>query len=109
MDLVQEEIRRSTRDNSSSMHDEENCALASKVKNGKVKGSLSGSSSFNDGNKVDKSKVRCFHCRELAHYDTNCPKKKSKKGSGEGFEGEALASQFDLDSTLFTCMVSSMV
>ena len=56
-DLMQEEIRRSTRDSSSSMHDEENCALASKVKKGKEKVSLSESSSSNDGKKVDKSKV----------------------------------------------------
>eukprot|EP00253_Pinus_taeda_P010992 PITA_10992 len=34
---------------------------------------------------------------------------KSKKGSGEGSEGEALASQSELDFTLFACMVSSMV
>ena len=34
-DLMQEEIRRSTKDNSSSMHDEENCALASKAKRGR--------------------------------------------------------------------------
>ena len=45
----------------------------------------------------------------MGHYATNFPKKKSKKGSGEGSEGEALASQFELDFTLFTCMVSSMV
>ena len=91
-DLVQEEIRRRTRDSSSSMHDEENYALASKAKKGKGKVSLSESSSSNDGKKVDKSKVRCFHCHELGHYATNCPKKKSKKGSEEGSEGEALAS-----------------
>jgi len=91
------------------MHDEENCALASKAKKGKGKVSLSKSSSSNDGKKVDKSKVRCFHCHELGHYATNCPKKKSKKGSKEGSEGEALASQFEMDFTLFTCMVSSMV
>ena len=91
-DLMQEEIRRSTRDSSSSMHDEENCALVSKAKKGKGKVSLSESSSSNDGKKVDKSKVRCFRCHELGHYATNCPKKKSKKGSGEGSEGEALAS-----------------
>lgn len=30
-------------------------------------------------------------------------------GFKEGSEGEALASQFELDFTLFTCMVSSMV
>ena len=106
---MQEEIRRSTRDGSSSKHDEENCALASKAKKGKEKVSLSESSSSNDGKKVDKSKVRCFRCHEVGHYATNCPQRKSKKGSREGSEGEALASQFELDFTLFACMVSSMV
>ena len=78
-DLVQEEIRWSTRDGSSSMQDEENCALSSKVKKGKEKVSLSESCSSNDGKKVDKVKVRFFRCHELGHYATNCPKKKSKK------------------------------
>ncbi len=45
----------------------------------------------------------------MGHFATNCPLRKSKKGSGEGSEGEALASQFELDFTLFACMVSSMV
>ena len=54
---MQEEIRQSTRDGSSSMEDEENCALVSKVKKGKEKVSLSESSSSNGGKKVDKSKV----------------------------------------------------
>eukprot|EP00253_Pinus_taeda_P028092 PITA_28092 len=87
-DLVQEEIRRRTRDSSSSMHDEENYALASKAKKGKGKVSLFESSASNDGKKVGKSKVRCFRCHELGHYATNCPKKKSKKGSEEGSEGK---------------------
>jgi len=93
------------------MHDEENCALASKAKKGKEKVSLFESSSSNDGKKVDKSKVRCFRCHELGHYATNCPKKKSKKGSGEGSEGEtaSLSSQFELDFRVFECTVSSMV
>lgn len=56
-DSMQEEIRQSTRDSSSSMHDEENCALASKAKKGKEKVSLSESSSSNDGKKVEKLKV----------------------------------------------------
>ena len=51
------EIRRSTKDSSSSMHDEENCTLASKENKGKEKVSLSESSSSNDGKKVEKSKV----------------------------------------------------
>lgn len=42
-------------------------------------------------------------------YATNCPLKKSKKGSSKGSEGEALASQFKLDFTLIACIVSSMV
>ena len=45
----------------------------------------------------------------MGHFATNCPLKKSKMGSKEGFEGEALASQFELDFTHFACMVSSMV
>ena len=45
----------------------------------------------------------------MGHYAANCPRRKSKKGFGEGSEGEALASQFELDFTLFTCMVSSMI
>ena len=72
------------------MHDEENCALASKAKKGKEKGSLSESSSSNDGKKVDKSKVRCFHCHEVGHYAMNCPQKKSKKGSSKGSDDDAL-------------------
>ena len=87
-----QEIRRSTRDSSSSMRDEENCALASKVKKGKEKVSHSESSSSHGGKKFEKSEVRCFHCHEVGHFATNCPQRKSKKGSMEGSEGEALAS-----------------
>ena len=45
----------------------------------------------------------------MGHFATNCPLRKSKKGFVEGSEGEALASQFKLDFTLFTRMVSSIV
>eukprot|EP00253_Pinus_taeda_P026878 PITA_26878 len=103
-----EEIRRSTKDGSSSKQDdEENLALASKAKKGKGKASQSKSS--HGGKKVEKSKVRCFHCHEMGHYAMNYPQKKSKKGSSKGSDGDALASQFELDFSLITCMVSSMV
>jgi len=46
---------------------------------------------------------------EMGHCVINCPSKKSKKGFLEGSEGEALASQFEMDFTLITCMVSSMM
>ena len=45
----------------------------------------------------------------MGHYATNCPQKKSKKVSSKGSDGEALASQFELDFSLITCMASSMV
>ncbi len=45
----------------------------------------------------------------MGHYATNFPSKKSKKGSSKGSEGEALASQFEMDFTLIACMVSSMM
>ena len=51
----------------------------------------------------------CFNFHEVFHYATNCPLKKSNKGSSEGYEGKALASQFKLDFTLIACMVSSMM
>ena len=42
---------------------------------------------------------------EMGHYTTNCPSKKSKKGSSEG----SIASQFKMDFTVIACMVSSMM
>ena len=78
---MHEEIIRSTRDGSSSKEDEENCALVSKEKKGKEKDSHPKSSSSYGGKKFDKSKVRCFHCHEVGHFATNCPQKKSKKGT----------------------------
>ena len=89
---MQEETRRSTRDGSSSKEDEENCTLVSKAKKGKEKDSHSKSNSSHGAKKFDKSKVLLFCCREVGHFSTNCPVKKSKMGSKEGSEGEALAS-----------------
>eukprot|EP00253_Pinus_taeda_P030461 PITA_30461 len=103
-----EEIRRNTRDGASlsKNDDEENLALASKAKKGKGKASQSKSSQ--GGKKFDKSKVRCFHCHELGHYATSCPKrKKSKKGSSKESDCDALASEFEMDLSLIACMVSS--
>eukprot|EP00253_Pinus_taeda_P012261 PITA_12261 len=105
-----EEIRRSTRDGYLSKNDdEENLALASKARKGKGKASHFKSNSSHGGKKGDMSKVRCFNCHMMRHYATNYLSKKSKKGSSEGSEGEALDSQFEMDFTLITCMVSSMM
>ena len=63
LDIVQEEIRRSTRDGSSSKNeDEENCSLAAKARKGK--GKKSPSKSEAKVKKQDLSKVKCFHCHE---------------------------------------------
>ena len=107
---MQQEIRRSTRDGSSSKDDdEENLALAIKARKGEGKASHSKSNSSHGGMKGDMSKVRCFNCHEMGHYATKFPSKNSKKGSSEGSEGEALASQFEMEFTLIACMVSSMM
>eukprot|EP00253_Pinus_taeda_P024794 PITA_24794 len=104
-----EEIRRSTRDGSSSKNDdEENLALASKARKRKGKASHFKSNSSHGGKKGDMSKVRFFNCHKMGHYATNFPSKKSK-GSSEGLEGEALASQFEMDFTFIAFMVSSMM
>eukprot|EP00253_Pinus_taeda_P006310 PITA_06310 len=105
-----EENRRSTQDNYSSKNDdEENLAVASKAMKGKGKASHFKSNSSHGGKKDDMSKVRRFNFHKMGHYATNFPLKKSKKGSLEGSEGEALASQFEMDFTLIACMVSSMM
>ena len=93
MDLVQEEIRQSTRDRSSSKNsDEENCALDAKENKGKSK---KASQSCVKGKKEDMSKVKCFHCHQHGHYATNCPQKKKNKQADGTAAGEALASQFE--------------
>ena len=79
-------------------------ALVSKARKGKGKASYLNSS--HRGKKGDMSKVRCFNCHDMGHYVTNFPSKKSKKGSSEGSEGEALVTQFEMDFTLIACMAT---
>jgi len=70
LDLVQEEIRRSTRDRSSSkVSDEENYTLAAKTKKRKSKKAFQFGAK---GKKHDMSKVKCFHYHQHGHYATNC-------------------------------------
>ena len=91
-DLVQEEIRRGTKDGSSSKNeDDENCSLAVKSRKGKGKKS---SKSEAKGKKQDFSKVKCFHCHQHEHFATNCPQKKKNKQAAGSVAEEALASQF---------------
>ena len=50
--------------------EEEDVSLASKGKREKR-------------NKKDTSKIKCFHCGELGHYATQCPRKKNKGEASE--------------------------
>ena len=91
MDLVQEEIRRRTRDGSSSKNDdEENFTLATKARKGKVKKSHPKSEA--KGKNLDLSKVKCFHCHKHGHLATNYPQKKKNKKVVGAATREALAS-----------------
>ena len=69
---MQEEIRRDTRDGSSSKNDDEEVfALATKARKGK--GKKNSSQSGSDGKEHDMSKVKCFHCHEHGNFATHCP------------------------------------
>ena len=101
---MQEEIRRSTRDGSSSKNsDEENCAFSAKTRKRKSKKNASQSGA--KGKNQDMSKVKCFHYHQHGHYTTNCPQKKKNKQVAGSTAGEALASQFELDFSLIACLV----
>ena len=103
LDLVQEEIKRSTRDGYLSKGaDEENYAFAAKAKKGNNK---KASQSSVKGRKQDMSKVKCFHCHQHRHYATNCPQKKKNKQAAGSSVGDALASQLELDFSLIACLV----
>ena len=85
---MQEEIRRNTKDGTSSKEVEEDFSLESKAKNAKGK-----KSQGEDGGKnMDLMKVQCFHCHEHRHYAKNCPQKKASKELIVAAAGEALAS-----------------
>ena len=91
--MVQEEIRRNTRDETSSNgENEDKCALDGKENKGKGKKSQSKVDSSQRGKKKDLSKIKCFHYHELEHYAMKCPHKKESKKTVGAAVGEALAS-----------------
>ena len=55
------------------------------------------------------SKVKCFHYHEHGHYATNCPQKKKNKKASRCTVGEDFTLQFELEFSLITCMVSSVM
>ena len=81
--------------------------MAAKARKGKSK--KNDSQSGAKGKKQYMSKVKCFHCHQHRHYATNCPQKKKNKQIVGTAAGEALASQFELDFSLITCLVSSVM
>ena len=88
--LHQEEIKRLSKAGSSGMgirikkEEEVDAAVASEGKQEKRK-------------KKDLSKVKCFHCGELSHYATKCPRKKSK-----GEPSETKAAPIRAEKEVFT-------
>jgi hypothetical protein len=88
-----------------SMMMKEDCDLDSKARKGK--GKKFHSKSDSKGKNMDLSKVKCFHCHKHGHFTTNCPQKKKNKKATEAAVGEALVSQFELNFSLITCMLSN--
>ena len=61
------------------------------------------------GKKKDLSKIKRFNCHEFKHYATKFPHKKYVNKNLGGEVGEALASQFELEFTLITCMTNTVM
>ena len=81
-----------------------------KAKKGKGKNSYSKFETGKEGKKRDMTKVNFFHCHDHGHYATNSPqKKKNNKKAPGATTGEALASQFELDFSLISCMTSTVM
>ena len=53
--------------------------------------------------------MKCFQYHQHGHFATNCPQKKKNKSVVGSVAGEALALQFELDFSLITCLVSSVM
>ena len=54
--------------------------------------------------------MKCFHCHDHGHSATNFPQKKKNNNKALGaVAGEALASQFELDFSLISCMASTVM
>lgn len=103
--LVQEKIRRNTRDETSSKgEDEEKCVLDGKTKKGKGNKYQSKAESSQGGKNKYLSKIKCVQFHELKHYATKCPHKKVGNEPLGGATCEDLASQFELEFTLMACM-----
>ena len=51
--------------------------------------------------------MKCFHYHQHGNFATNYPQKKKNKSIVGSAVREALASQFELDFSLITCLVSS--
>jgi len=101
-DSMLEEIRRNTKDGTSSKEVEEDFSLESKEN--KANGKMSQGEKW--GKKMDLKKVKSFHCHKHGHYAKNCPQKKASKNESTIMAiGEALASQFNRDFTLIACIV----
>ena len=92
-DLVQEEIRKNTKDGSSSKgEDEENFALVGKGKKGKGNKSQTKPKSNQGGKEKYLSKIKCFNCHEFGHYAMKCPHENTSMKNLGGEKGESLAS-----------------
>lgn len=106
LDLLQEEIRRKTRDGVSASADEkENFALVGKGKKAKDKKAQGKPESSQNGGKKKKdlSKIKYFHCHEFGHYAIM-----SKQEIQQACRSDALSSQFELDFSLIVCMAGSV-
>lgn len=92
--LIEEEARRSERDNKHDIHEDENDALVTKTKRKSIKNAQSNTNQ-RDTKLKPKFTGKCFKCGKIGHraYDCRCTKKQTKTSEEDAMSAIVLSSE----------------
>ena len=116
-DCIQNEIRKNHLGEAKQVEEDDNVALLARGKKGRAKkqASNSGGKIKGKGKQQNKekeySKVKCWNCQKLGHYDVVCPEKMNKKGKDKPMAASAkierFTERFDQEFGFIACEATS--